>query len=65
MSRFLGRAGSTSHLARRIVVTVQDLIAHDNGDYHREADSGIAYRQAIWQGVGRFDGLIVISEDVP
>lgn len=52
------------HLARRIVVTVQDLIAYDNGDYHREADSWIAYREAIWQGVGRSDGLVVISEDV-
>ena len=50
-------------LAHRLVVTLQDLIAYDNGDYHHSVESWLAYRDAIREGVRQSDAVVVISHD--
>ncbi|MBD7920217.1 glycosyltransferase [Cellulomonas sp. Sa3CUA2] len=50
--------------ARRIVLTVQDLVAYDNGHYHLNAWWWSRYRRAMRDAVGGSDAVVTISHDV-
>jgi len=51
-------------LARRTVVTVQDLIAYKNGAYHQHWRHWRAYRHNLARVLGRVDMVLAISRDV-
>lgn len=50
-------------LAHRIVITVQDLIAYDNGSYHPTHYNWLFYRHSMQETIRRTDALVVISHD--
>ena len=50
--------------SRRVVVTIQDLIAYDNGSYHFDATAWNDYRGHIRTVTERSDLVVAISEDV-
>lgn len=49
--------------ARRIVVTLQDLIAYQVGAYATDGPSWLGYRDALRRGAEHADGVVVISHD--
>ncbi len=51
-------------VARRIVITVQDLIAFRNGRYHSSPDEWLTYRDRFLTATATADRIAVISEDV-
>jgi glycosyltransferase involved in cell wall biosynthesis len=51
-------------VGHRTVVTLQDLIAYDNGYYHSSGQAWLTYRDAIEQGAGFADAVVTISNDV-
>ncbi|HXY44734.1 MAG TPA: glycosyltransferase [Acidimicrobiales bacterium] len=51
-------------VADRVVLTIQDLIAFDVGDYFRTLDGWLAYRECIRRSAQIVDGIVVISNDV-
>lgn len=51
-------------VARRVVITVQDLIAYRNGTYHSTTDGWLAYRHAMEQSTRAADAVVVIADDV-
>lgn len=50
-------------LAKRIVVTIQDLIAYRVGSYHKDGESWIEYRRCLGEACRRADGVLSISGD--
>ncbi len=52
-----------SRIAKRTVVTIQDLIAYDNGHYHTTDRVWLDYRQSMLDASKRADGVIAISHD--
>lgn len=50
-------------LAKRLVVTIQDLIAYRIGAYHGNGGEWLAYRRCIQDAAHRVDAVIAISED--
>lgn len=50
-------------LAKRIVVTLQDLIAYKIGAYHMSGDGWLSYRQNIAEACKQADGIVAISDD--
>lgn len=50
-------------VARRTVVTIHDLIAYDNGNYHASSGAWLAYRDGIRASVREADAVIAISHD--
>lgn len=50
-------------LAKRTVVTLQDLIAYRIGAYHPTGDAWLRYRHNISDACAHADAVIVISED--
>ncbi len=50
-------------LSHRVVVTIQDLIAYDNGYYHRSKYNWMLYRHAMKEVSRLADTLVVISRD--
>lgn len=50
-------------LAKRVVVTIQDLIAYRIGAYHREGATWLAYRRQIYEAVRNVDVVVAISHD--
>lgn len=50
-------------IARRTVVTIQDLIAFDNGNYHANAESWLSYRNGMTEGAQASDAVVSISND--
>ncbi len=50
--------------ARRVVVTILDLIAYRAGSYHATTDAWLDYRAVLRNAVRRADGVTTISEDV-
>ncbi len=55
--------GRWQQIARRAVVTVQDLIAYNNGFYHPTSTEWIDYRNAFADTLLRLDAVIAISDD--
>jgi len=51
-------------VARRIVITVQDLIAYRNGAYHSSTDQWLDYRRGFHRSTAGADAIAVISDDV-
>lgn len=51
-------------VASRVVITLQDLIAFDNGAYHLTGEDWMRYRRTLQDAATRADGIVVISEDV-
>lgn len=51
-------------VARRVVLTVQDLVAYDNGHYHLNGWWWSRYRRAMRDAVGAVDAVVTISQDV-
>jgi glycosyltransferase involved in cell wall biosynthesis len=50
-------------LAKRIVVTLQDLIAYRIGTYHLGGDAWLSYRRNIIDAAANADGIVAISDD--
>jgi len=50
-------------LAKRIVVTLQDLIAYRIGSYHSSGEAWLAYRRNIADACAQSDGIVAISDD--
>lgn len=50
-------------IAHRSVVTIQDLIAFDNGFYHPTQETWMAYRDSLRDGIRHADGVVAISYD--
>lgn len=50
-------------IARRSVVTVQDLVAYENGDYFELGRDWLSYRWSLAASVGSVDAVIAISQD--
>jgi glycosyltransferase involved in cell wall biosynthesis len=50
-------------LAKRVVVTLQDLIAYRIGTYHLGGDAWLSYRRNIVDAAANADGIVAISED--
>jgi glycosyltransferase involved in cell wall biosynthesis len=51
-------------VGHRTVITLQDLIAYDNGYYHESGPAWLTYRTAIEQGAAYADAVVTISNDV-
>lgn len=49
--------------ARRVVVTLQDLIAYQTGSYSGTPEAWQRYRQALWTGAEQADAVVAISHD--
>ncbi|HEY5851874.1 MAG TPA: glycosyltransferase [Lysobacter sp.] len=50
-------------LAKRVVVTIQDLIAYRVGAYHRVGDEWMAYRKSMQDAASNSDAVVAISDD--
>lgn len=50
-------------LSKRIVVTLQDLIAYRVGSYHETGQRWLEYRNNIEIAAGRSDAIVAISDD--
>ncbi|MEO5834482.1 MAG: glycosyltransferase [Nakamurella sp.] len=50
-------------VGRRLVVTVQDLIAYNNGHYHPHHAEWLDYRSAMAQTLLELDAVVTISRD--
>jgi glycosyltransferase involved in cell wall biosynthesis len=50
-------------VGRRVVITLQDLIAYRVGAYHGAGDHWLRYRDALRRAVREADGIVAISED--
>lgn len=51
-------------VASRVVISILDLIAFDNGSYHSSGKGWLSYRSTLQDAVARADGVVVISDDV-
>lgn len=51
-------------LGKRIVVTIQDLIAYRNGSYFQKPEDWLEYRANLSRVASRADGVMTISRDV-
>lgn len=49
--------------ARRVLVTLQDVIAYQVGAYAASSHAWLDYRTALWSGAEQADGVIAISHD--
>ncbi|CAM3246967.1 glycosyltransferase [Asticcacaulis taihuensis] len=52
------------NLARRSVITIQDLIAYRNGSYFFSAQDWKTYREELAKASAQCDGIVSISHDV-
>jgi glycosyltransferase involved in cell wall biosynthesis len=51
-------------VAKRVVVSILDLIAYRAGSYHATSDDWLQYRAVLREAARRTDGITTISEDV-
>jgi len=51
------------HLAKRVVITIQDLIAYKIGSYHPDGWKWISYRGSMKSAATNADAVIAISDD--
>ena len=56
--------GRWRQISRRIVCSVLDLIAYDNGAYHQTGEGWVDYRESVREAVSSVDALVTISHDV-
>jgi glycosyltransferase involved in cell wall biosynthesis len=54
---------SWRRVATRTLVTIQDLIAYQIGDYHQTGAEWLAYRDSQHTTARAVDGVVVVSED--
>lgn len=52
-----------AEVGRRLVVTIQDLIAYNNGYYHSTSLDWLIYRTAMSQTLRDVDAVVAISQD--
>ena len=52
-----------AEVGRRLVITVQDLIAYNNGYYHPNSEEWLTYRAAMADTLLRLDAVVAISQD--
>lgn len=52
-----------AQIGRRLVITIQDLIAYNNGYYHRTGLDWLTYRSALAQTLVGVDSVVAISAD--
>ncbi|HEY4992143.1 MAG TPA: glycosyltransferase, partial [Nakamurella sp.] len=52
-----------AEVGRRLVITVQDLIAYNNGYYHPNSAEWLEYRSAMADTLVRLDAVVAISHD--
>ena len=52
-----------SAIAKRSVITIQDLIAYDNGHYYGTDMAWLDYRQSMVEASSRADAIVAISHD--
>ncbi|CAN7178047.1 glycosyltransferase [Pseudoxanthomonas sp. LjRoot143] len=50
-------------LGKRIVITIQDLIAYKIGSYHRDGQAWLGYRDNMKIAAATADGVVAISND--
>lgn len=50
-------------LGKRVVITIQDLIAYKIGSYHQDGKSWLGYRQSMKAAAAAADGIVAISND--
>ncbi|WP_448229667.1 glycosyltransferase [Pseudoxanthomonas mexicana] len=55
--------GRWRELGKRIVITIQDLIAYKIGSYHRDGQTWIGYRDNMKSAAAAADGVVAISND--
>lgn len=55
--------GRWQALGKRVLVTLQDLIAYRIGDYHPTGNEWLAYRHNIADACAHADGVVAISDD--
>lgn len=49
--------------AKRVIVTLQDLIAYRIGSYHPDGEAWLSYRRNIAEACARADAVVAISKD--
>ena len=52
------------HVARRVIITVQDLIAYRIGQYHSTPEQWLGYRTNMATAMAQADGIAVFLDDV-
>lgn len=55
--------GRWRELGKRVVITIQDLIAYKIGSYHRDGQAWLDYRDSMKVAVATADGVVAISND--
>ena len=55
--------GRWRDLGKRIVITIQDLIAYKIGSYHRDGQDWLGYRDNMRVAAATADGVVAISDD--
>lgn len=50
-------------LGKRVIITIQDLIAYKIGSYHRDGQTWLKYRESMAAAVRNADGVVTISDD--
>jgi glycosyltransferase involved in cell wall biosynthesis len=51
-------------LGKRVIITLQDLIAYRNGSYFESGDTWLSYRANMRASAASADAIVTISEDV-
>ncbi|MEJ1098115.1 MULTISPECIES: glycosyltransferase [unclassified Pseudoxanthomonas] len=55
--------GRWRELGKRVVITIQDLIAYKIGSYHRDGLAWMGYRENMKAAAATADGVVAISND--
>lgn len=55
--------GRWRELGKRVVITIQDLIAYKIGSYHRDGQAWLDYRNNMKLAAATADGVVAISND--
>ena len=55
--------GRWRELGKRVVITIQDLIAYKIGSYHRDGNAWLHYRDGMKSAASVADGVVAISND--
>lgn len=55
--------GRWRDLGKRVVITIQDLIAYRIGSYHRDGQAWLGYREHMRAAAATADGVVAISND--
>lgn len=55
--------GRWRELGKRVIITIQDLIAYKIGSYHRDGQAWLGYRDHMKVAAATADGVVAISND--